>query len=112
MQIQNDRRLLLELDKHRRDINRMIINPEIDELNLDMLKPIVDMVARTRAAYIRELFTIARSANGQRPAPEQVETLRRLRLEYQELVDAANALETAIDRGYLEVMDANVEPAA
>ena len=45
MAIQSNKRLLLELDKHRRDINKKAINANVDDLNLDKLKPIVNMVA-------------------------------------------------------------------
>lgn len=49
MPIDNNR-LLLELEKHRRDLNRAIINPQIPELSLDDLAPLLKLIARARAA--------------------------------------------------------------
>jgi hypothetical protein len=45
-------RLLLELDKTIREINRRVINPEIPELSLNDLNPIMELVARARSNYL------------------------------------------------------------
>lgn len=105
MAIENDRRLMLELDKHRRDINRKFIRERVDNLNLEKIKPIVEMVARTRAAYLAELFDLASIVGNESPSKEQIEKLSFLRMEFKELLDAANALETAIERNYVDVLD-------
>lgn len=97
-------RLLLELEKQRREVNRNIINPAIPQLSLDALTPMLNMVAQARKAYLCGLLDIAGQAGGRAPSDEQVETLRKLRMTYEELVSAANALETAIQRDYLDVI--------
>ena len=97
-------RLLLELEKQRREVNRNIINPAIPQLSLDALTPMLNMVAQGRKAYLCGLLDIAGKAGGRAPSDEQVETLRKLRMTYEELVSAANALETAIQRDYLDVI--------
>lgn len=99
----DNNRLLLELDKHRRDINREIINPRFAELGLDDLKPVLAMVAHARADYVTQLLELATSSGGQAPSQEQVATLRRSRETFDELVAAVNALESLISRDYLEV---------
>ncbi len=38
------------------------------------------------------------------PNPDQVRSLRKLRETYEEMVSGAQALETAIERGYLDVV--------
>lgn len=95
-----NRRLLLELDKHRYDVNKRTINASIEILNIDALTPIVDMVAKSRAAYIKELMTLANSQTGK---ALDITQLKARREEFKELIDAANALEIAIKRGYLDV---------
>ncbi|MBV1786714.1 hypothetical protein KQ940_01440 [Marinobacterium sp. D7] len=102
MPISNNR-LLLELEKHRREINREIINPQFPELALTDLKPLLTMVAHARAAYVRELLDIANVSPNAVPSQDQINQLRRCRETFEELVTAANALETVIQRDYLDV---------
>lgn len=96
-------RLLLELEKYRREINREIINPIIPELSLEDLKPLLSMVAHTRAAYISELLDIANLSPNSVPSADQIKQLRNCRETFDELVAAVNALETVIQRDYLDV---------
>lgn len=102
MPVENNR-LLLELEKFRRDINRGVINPEMPELSLEDLKPVLTMIAHTRASYLRELIDIARLCPESGPSPDQIRHLKHCRDTYEELVAAMNALETAIQRDYLDV---------
>ncbi len=95
-------RLLLKLEQARRQINRDTINPEINELTLDELQPIVKMVAKTRAAYVKELFDLAAICKGT-PDKTRIDKLRTLREAFEETVAAANAMEMMIKRGYLDV---------
>ena len=96
-------RMLLELEKVRRDINRSIMNPEIKKLSIEDVKPAVTLAAKARLSYIHELLDIAR-LSPEMPSYEQVQKLARERETYEELRAAVNALETAIDRGYLDVL--------
>jgi hypothetical protein len=105
----NNNRLLLELEKHRREINREIINPQFPELSLEDLKPLLTMVAHARAAYVRELLDIANVSHDQAPSQDQINQLRRCRETFDELVAAANALETVIQRDYLDVRSGRPE---
>jgi hypothetical protein len=98
-------RLLLELEKIRRGINREIMNPAIPELNVDSLRPIITMAARARLSYLQELIDIAKISPDM-PSHEQITMLARQREAYEELRAAVNALETAIERGYLDVVGA------
>jgi hypothetical protein len=98
----DNKRLLLQLEQVRRQINRDIINPEIKTLEVKDLQPIVEMVACARAAYVGELFSVAAAAGCGRP-PEDIGRLRQLRETFEELVAAMNALETMIERGYVDV---------
>lgn len=97
-------RLKLQLDKKIRELNREIINPEIPELKLSDLEPILKLVARTRKAYLKELFEVTRAAGEELPSRTQVKQLAEHRAAYEELMSASQALEAAIDRDYLDVI--------
>ncbi len=99
-------RLLLELDKRRREINRNIINPAIPEISLEDLNQLLSMVAEVRRDYLCSLLDLTKNNKGKAPASEGVHVLRQQREMYDELVAAVNALETAIQRGYLDVRPA------
>lgn len=97
-------RLLLELEGLRKDVNRNVINPLIPELGLDNLEPILRLVARARADYIKEFVDLANQMKGAVPSVEQIRELRNRRIIFEELVDAMNALETVIQREYIDVI--------
>ena len=97
-------RLLMQFEKSVREINRDEINPEIPELKLEELNPVVSMVAKARARYLKELFNLASLTEGEAPTSEQIRRLEKLRHTYEELVEGVKALEVAIERGYLDVM--------
>jgi len=98
----NKNRLRLEMDRALRDLNREIINPQLPEMHLDDLKPAMAMVARARARYLKRLLDIAAS-DQELPDAKQIASLHAARVTYEELVTAIRALETAIERGYLDV---------
>jgi hypothetical protein len=100
---QETNRLLMELERTMRNINREVINPEIESLTVDSLKSVLCLVASARARYLKAFFDLGGDNEEQRPTESQFQELSRLRHEYEELVSAAKALETAIQRGYLDV---------
>ena len=100
MTIDNNR-LLLELEQTRRQINRATLNPEIKKLSLKDIEPIITMVAAARADYVGELFALAAKHKGK--APDDISRLVELHEKFKELVDAANALEVMVRRGYVDV---------
>ena len=101
----NNNRLLLEIDKQVRQINRDTINPEIPELKQHDLNPIIKLVAKARAAYVKEVFDIAimNDEDDSMPSKDQIRHLKVLRESYDELLKAAHAVEAAIEKGYLDV---------
>ena len=102
---QDINRLLMELERHMRSVNREVINPQITELTIDGLDPVLRLVADARARYLRAFFDLGAAVNGEAPSNDQVAELRRLRTEYEELMTAAKELEQAIQRGYLDVTE-------
>jgi hypothetical protein len=96
-------RLLIEMDRAIQNVNREIINPEIPELTLDGLTPVISMVARARSEYLKSLLDITELAGDGLPTKEQTAELHDKRRIFEELMGATKALETAINRGYLDV---------
>ena len=98
-----NKRLLIEINRKIRALNREIINPAIPELKLGDLGPVMEMVARSRAHYLQRLFSLAEEVGEGMPTSDQIKSLRTLRVIYEEMVIAAKALEAAIERDYLDV---------
>ncbi len=100
-------RLLLELSKTIGDINYDIINPSISALNVEELQPILQLVARARAraraAYLKEMYDLANEVGDSLPSKQQMTKLIRSREMYEELLSGAQAVEVAVERGYLDV---------
>ncbi|SCA55800.1 conserved hypothetical protein [Candidatus Terasakiella magnetica] len=96
-------RLKLQMDKSLREVNRDVINPDIPELTLKKIEPIFKLVARARAAYLKELFEVTKICGDDLPSAEQVKQLNHYREAFEELRHASQALDTAIEQGYLDV---------
>lgn len=105
MAIGSNKRLLLELDKYRDDVNKRTVNSCLEDLDLDKLKPVTELLARTRAAYVCELMKITGELQGEEPSVEQIQRLRARRLEFSELEMANSALETVIERRYVNIIE-------
>jgi hypothetical protein len=103
MPVEN-KRLLIELERVMREVNRDTINPLLDELTRADILPIMEMAAKARGHYLQELFKLAQlSEDGQELTAETVKELRFSRLIYSELLEASKSLDIAIERGYLDV---------
>lgn len=100
---QDVNRLLMELERDMREVNREIINPMIRELTSDGLRPVLRLVANARARYLKALFELAAKQPNKTPDESQIQQLAELRHVFEELASGAKALETAIQRGYLDV---------
>ncbi len=97
-----NKRLLLEYEQQAKKINREIINPEIKDLEITRLHPVLTMIARARADYLKTIFEEAAQTDNELSV-ERFENLRQKRKIYEELLNASLALRTAIERGYLDV---------
>jgi len=96
-------RMKLKMDKTIREINQVVINPEIPELSSEDLEPVFRLVAKCRAAYLKQLFHVTLAAKKGLPDNRQIQELADLRNTYEETLKATQALETAIERGYLDM---------
>jgi len=98
-------RLLLQFDRILRQANREHINPEIEELTVDDLKPLANLVAKSRAIYLKELYTLSKKCdeNDTFPSAEELKRLKVLRTRFLELVEGSKSFEVSIQRGYLDL---------
>jgi len=103
MPVEN-KRLLIEIEKVRKDINREIINPLFSELSSDDIHPISTMIAKARGSYLKELVKLSKlSEEGTEPTVVSIKQLHNARLIYDELIKVSIALDIAVERGYVDV---------
>lgn len=101
---QTNNRLILELERTIRETNHEVMAPALPGVTLDGLRPLLTLVATARADYLSALLGLTADADERhRLSPDRLETLRGLRLVYEELVAGAQALEHAVARGHLDV---------
>lgn len=101
---QPTQRLRLQVDQQLRSVNREILNPLFPDFNAAELEPAIALVARTRGAYLKAFFDLAKASPGSAlPDEAQRKELAALRKTYEELVAGFRALELAIERDYLDV---------
>lgn len=98
-------RMILQFEHILKQANRERINPAIDELSIDDLKPIIDLVARARASYIKHLYDLSRKYfnSDQFPSAEELKKLKAYRNRFDELSEGAKSVEISIQRGYLDL---------
>lgn len=98
-------RLLLHYQQLYRNSNKEIINPEIEELNVNDLKPMVELVAKSRAAYLKYSYGLGKKYYNteEHPSADELKHLKTLRLRFTEVAESAQAFETCIKRGYLDL---------
>lgn len=98
-------RLLLQYQQLYRHANKEYINPEIEELCINDLKPMVELVAKSRATYLKYSYELGKQYfnTDQYPNADELKKLKSLRLRFTELSESAQAFETCIRRGYLDL---------
>jgi hypothetical protein len=98
-------RLLLHYQQLFRTANKGMINPEIEELSVNDLKPMVELVARSRATFLKYSYELGKQYYNTNDFPnaDELKKLKTLRLRFTELSESAQAFETCIKRGYLDL---------
>jgi hypothetical protein len=98
-------RLLLHYQQLFRTANKELINPEIEEINVNDLKPMVELVAKSRGTYLKYSYELGKQYFNSEdlPTSDELKKLRTLRLRFTELSESAQAFETCIRRGYLDL---------
>jgi len=92
----------MQMQQELRRINREVIHDLVPELGLKKLTPLFNLVAKARGLYIKKLIEIS-SSNSGLPSDAQVKELSLLRRSYEELLSGGHMIETAIERGYIDV---------
>lgn len=95
-------RALMVMHDLLREINRETIHGIVPNMDAQRLKPFFTMVARARALYIKKLIDLP-AGKSDMPTEAQVKELNLLRRSYDELIHGAQMIETAIERGYIDV---------
>ena len=98
-------RLLLQFEQLLREVNREVINSEIEDLSLDKLRPFIQIVAKCRGAYLKRLFDLSadHDKNKTLPSEKEMAELKTLRERFLDLADGAKPIEISIQRGYLDL---------
>lgn len=101
-------RLLMAFERLLRETNREAINPILEELSVSDLKPIASLVARARADYLKSLHELAKKYDNLDNLPDtnEMQQLALKRQRFIDLVEGSKSVETAIQRGYLDVKGA------
>lgn len=96
----NRARLAIEDDIRR--INREVIHGLIPDVALADLEPFFHLVAEARGSYIKHLLELTQNRKKLPLDDNEVRELNLRRRAYDELIHGAHALETAIERGYID----------
>ena len=101
LDLRPQQRFLMAIEQAVREANRDVLAPLLGKITTDNFVPLMVAVAKARGAYLSHAAHIADDKKD--PDPAAIQKLRDLRLAYEELLAAAQALEHAIERGYLDV---------
>jgi hypothetical protein len=110
--LRRQRQFLHEVEQGIRECNRDIIHGRIPELNKQSFTRFAAVVARLRAAYLEAALGVSREADAGEALAESVRSLRDRREAYEEARDAFEALQRAIERGYVDIAGAGEPPVA
>lgn len=101
------RRFIIEAEHQIRLMNREVLGPEISGMSQQEIQPVFRMVANARAAYLKHLVHLSKQNENELPSDEDIAALKAARAMFDELVYASQALELAIERGYIGVSSDN-----
>ena len=98
-------RLMLHFERIFRDANKKYINPEINEVSIEDLEPMINMVAKSRAAYLKYMYELGKKYDetDSFPSADELKKLKVLRMRFNEVSEGAQAFETCIQRGYMDI---------
>lgn len=100
--MRKQRQFLDQIERSIREANRRIIHDRISELDQEGFVRFAHHVARLRAAYLQAALEVGLDAGEDEPA-SWIVSLRRRREAYEEARDAFEALQRAIERGYVDM---------
>lgn len=103
--LRRQRQLLHEVEQGIREANRDIIHGQIPELNRESFVRFALVVARLRASYLQAALQLSEGPAELDDAPVWLAGLRERRQAYEEARDAFDALQRAIERGYVDIAE-------
>jgi hypothetical protein len=92
---------LLEIDKLIFETNQRIMLEKVPTLDSDSFIRFANLVAETRANYIRMALEVSRLAH--QPDIGVIDQLRKQRVSYEELLAAFEAMQRVLERGYVKL---------
>lgn len=100
-------RLLLRFEQLMRETNREVINPHIQSLSVNDLRPVLEVVAQARAVYLKRLYEIAQAHKAKKtlPTDDEIVELEQLQRRFKALAEGSQSIEVAIQRGYLDIKE-------
>src|SRR5690554_6113787 len=110
--LRRQRQFLHEVEQSIREANREIIHGQIPELNKERFVQFALVVARLRASYLQAALDLSHSEGESEGSAVAGETLRDHRCAYEEARDAFEALQRAIERGYVDIAGAGTASVA
>lgn len=98
-------RLIMQFNQLLKAANKEHINPMIEELSVEDLKPLIRLVARSRARYLEYVYELSKKYDEKEdyPSADELKKLKILRARFEELTNGSQAFETSIQRGYLDL---------
>ncbi len=100
---QNRKRFLLESEQFIRDSNRKIIREHIPKFTKESILALALTVARLRARYLKATFCLSTLDQNKLSDEHSFDELRRCREFYEEAFRAYEAIQSAIEFGYLDI---------
>jgi len=95
---------LLEIEKSIFEANQRIMLEKVPTLDSDSFLRFSNLVAETRANYIRMALEVSRLQH--QPDIGVIDQLRKQRLSYEELLSAFEAMQRVLERGYIKLRKA------
>ncbi len=100
-----NRRLHHALEHAVKAINRDAISAATGAVTPDHFTRVAEMVACLRARYLHAVLKLGEAAGGQCIDTDVALELKRLREAYGEALEGFSALEHALERGYMQLVD-------
>lgn len=102
-QILDHKRFLSEVEQGIKFANRELIHNRIPNLSKDDILSFAVSVGRLRAHYLEAAFRLAVNAEGETPSEAHINELKKLRVMYEEARLAFDALNYALEKGYIDL---------
>lgn len=101
--LRRQRQFLHEVEQGIRTVNREVIHARIPQLTAESFERFARMVARLRAVYLEAAMVLVSRDEVDGLSPAAFAALRHHRESFEEARDAFDALQRAIERGYVDL---------